>query len=250
MTTSIEFTKKNEDFYIGTRLFAKKFLGGYIINSALALDVRTFEDMEAFVTFKAALGSEVTYTEDFTNFFNAKLRFEEWLKSGNASGLTLSEDQQKSRELIESVKNLFDSHFAVSTTDLYARMEVPVEYTTREALIFFANRRATGEGTARPASLRSFRPLRVTESGKSQRVTNGQYDITLAQAKSVWKYAREVWRKAPANASGSGVRQSKHIALGSYNKALSVFRDRIEYGCQSITRYDVERLADEQGWEF
>lgn len=81
-------------------------------------------------------------------------------------------------------------------------------------------------------------PLRVNGNVAS----NGDYSLSLTRSKMVWERAYKVWGLGQAD-SGKGA-----VTVDFYRKKIEIREQSIRIGCQSISRWQAEQLAAEQGW--
>lgn len=72
----------------------------------------------------------------------------------------------------------------------------------------------------------------------------GDYSITIKNLEKLWNIASKKWAvdetatdRMPVNASG-------------YSRTAIVGKNKIEIGCQSIERFELEQIAVHFGWEF
>lgn len=92
-----------------------------------------------------------------------------------------------------------------------------------------------------PADWKFDQNIRITAKGV-YRAGNSDYKISLATLERIWKQASRVWAKLDNNKNVGEIRAA------GYNRTGMVRDNRIEIGCQTIYRYELEQLAVQQGW--
>lgn len=110
----------------------------------------------------------------------------------------------------------------------YTFVDVPEEWTTTKAL------QITG------TTIKSVR----------RRFTNAQgdgtnYTIRLAMMKRIWLAASAYWAKVPESSS-----TISKISADGYTRTGRTYQDRVEIGCQTVRRYELEQLALAEDWPF
>ena len=83
--------------------------------------------------------------------------------------------------------------------------------------------------------------IRITAKGV-YRAGNSDYKISLATLERIWKQASRVWAHLD-NKKNIG-----DIRAAGYNRSGTVYDNRVDIGCQTIHRYELEQLAVQQGW--
>lgn len=87
-------------------------------------------------------------------------------------------------------------------------------------------------------------PLELT-GANDRYVTNGQYKCSVMLARKIWKKVAPWW---------GGFTEKKpdpsYQEISGYSRSIIYYRERIEIGCQKISRWQVEQLALELGWDF
>lgn len=87
-----------------------------------------------------------------------------------------------------------------------------------------------------------------TFSIKSMRVRRNTYRMGLVTAKRIWEKASLCWVKSGV------VANNKYYTMGisaeGYHRNAIIYGDRVEIGCQTIPRYEVEQLAQHMNWDF
>ena len=83
--------------------------------------------------------------------------------------------------------------------------------------------------------------IRITAKGV-YRAGNSDYKISLATLERIWKKASRFWASLDNN------KNVGEIHAAGYSRTGTIHNNRIEIGCQSIHRYELEQLAVQQGW--
>lgn len=99
-------------------------------------------------------------------------------------------------------------------------------------------------------ALRPPYPFAANPQGKPKleftntHVKNGSgYKLTLRQAKLIWDQAAPFW--------ASGKRPERlDVQADGYSRGVSFYDNHIEIGCQNVSRWQVEQLALQMGWDF
>ncbi len=79
---------------------------------------------------------------------------------------------------------------------------------------------------------------------KGSRYSRGDYYASAADLQRLWNKASKLW---------SGIRESiggEYMSIGNHNKTVYYYTDRIEIGCQTIRRWELEQVAVAEGWVF
>lgn len=90
-------------------------------------------------------------------------------------------------------------------------------------------------------------PTRMTFT--DQRITRGGHWISVTAAKALWMRASRYWSN-PSLSARAPTEQSiaRYDTSESCTKYCTFRRDRLNIGCQSISRVDVEAIAKHYGW--
>jgi len=82
----------------------------------------------------------------------------------------------------------------------------------------------------------------------SLNISRSGYRSSISNAAKMWKKVSKIWHQFD-----QGQRTGEHNAgwtsFGNATRALDVYPDRFEFGCQTFERKDVEALALRMGWE-
>lgn len=86
--------------------------------------------------------------------------------------------------------------------------------------------------------------IRVTKSRVSRAKGRGDYYVSLKGAERLWNGAAQYW------AGNTTSRYLENASYGGYWRQPEVNNNRVEVGCQTIQRYELEQLALALGWTF
>ena len=86
--------------------------------------------------------------------------------------------------------------------------------------------------------------LRVTKSRVARAKGRSDYYVSLKGAERLFRGAAEYWAGNTTN------RRLENASYGGYWREPEVNHNRVEIGCQSIQRYELEQLALALGWTF
>lgn len=92
-----------------------------------------------------------------------------------------------------------------------------------------------------PADWKFDQNIRITAKGV-YRAGNSDYKISLSMLERIWKQASRVWANMDNNKNVGEIRAA------GYSRTGMICDDRIDIGCQTIYRYELEQLAVQQGW--
>lgn len=73
--------------------------------------------------------------------------------------------------------------------------------------------------------------------------SQGNYNISVKAAKRAWTFASRYWQ------DGIKPEQNIEVAAYGYRRDLEIYDDRVQIGCQTITRGKVEYLARLFNWD-
>lgn len=72
------------------------------------------------------------------------------------------------------------------------------------------------------------------------------YSIGMKACKNLWDWVAPYWA---GNVASLG-RREHYVRASGYSNYAEAHRDRVEIGCQTINRYELEQVALKQGWDF
>lgn len=221
------FTVKNGQVLNGrTPVFAWFDNSIGLVAISARTSIKTSEGQQLFDELLAAVrgtGATVRYIPSITGFMNPEARFAEFIAGQPPVGVTLTTDELRVPELLASVKARFTAAFT------------PPAPPAPPAPVYVRSTKAVTSST------------RLTVSGKT--VSNGTYNLTLAEAQKAWRIIQPLWLKTKATASSRTLYERGGMISGAgASRRLVVYPNRIHIGCQLIRREAIEELAVAQGW--
>lgn len=182
-------------------------------------------DMTETINNLIASGKTVRVVESASEFFNDASFFAA-VDAGDVASLQLIAEQRKISLSDTELANI--GMFVAFKATLKARLDAA---------------RPPYEFAELPTDWKFDQNIRITAKGV-YRAGNSDYKIALATLERIWKQASRVWAKL------DNAKNISDIRAAGYNRTGMVRDDRIEIGCQSIYRYELEQLAVQQGWEI
>lgn len=80
---------------------------------------------------------------------------------------------------------------------------------------------------------------------QNQWVTNGNYKCSIFMAKRLWRLVARFWAGKVDLPP-----ETRWETIGGHYRAVKFSENAVNIGCQTITRWQVEQLALELGWDF
>jgi hypothetical protein len=167
-------------------------------------------------------------------------------------GFTYSDEEVKALETAKAFRQRVRDFFTKVEEDELNRIRTAEERGRAERVAAAALPWDRGEGATRNSTvqgagggqrIRLAKP--INRSGRIvQRVETSIGNMTtLRQVQTAWEYATRFWHGGEYYNTSYGA--SKYIG-GS--RQIKVHGDRIQFGCQTVTRKEAERFADVMGW--
>lgn len=172
-----------------------------------------------------AVGVSIQYIDSVAKFMNPEARFKEFL-SGDlipaSVGLKLTAEELAVPSAYETAKAKFVALFTAPTP--------PREFDQRE--------------------LREEQKLRVYLRGSEPyQIGNGSYKMGYKSAQTLWEHKlNKKWANRPAVESSMAISDGGSVTTEGYNRNVMIYTTRIEIGCQTIQRNQIEELAQRMGW--
>lgn len=85
--------------------------------------------------------------------------------------------------------------------------------------------------------------MRFEKEYSREAIHRDGYTMSDKQAKRIWDAASAFW---------GGIVESPEVFSGRYDgyaRTVTIYRDYISVGCQTVNRYEVEYIAEHYGWE-
>lgn len=183
------------------------------------------KDMSETINRLIASGKTVRVVESTSEFFNDP-NFFAAVDAGDVSSLQLIAEQRKIFLSDDDLENI--RQFVAFKSVLKQMLDAA---------------RPPYEFAELPADWTFDKCIRITAKGV-YRAGNSDYKISLATLERIWKQASRVW---------AGLDNDKNvdeIRAAGYSRTGTIRNDRIEVGCQTIYRYELEQLAVQQGWSL
>lgn len=85
-------------------------------------------------------------------------------------------------------------------------------------------------------------------SNTIRRIQGGDlaYSIGMKTCRELWEWIAPYWA---GNVASLG-RRSHYVRAAGYSNYAEAYKTRVEIGCQTINRYELEQVALKQGWDF
>lgn len=213
----------------------------HVLNAGMVLDRsvlvgQTVEEMKATVaTLRASANSRkvVTVIENGALFFTAANMLD-IIKSGGdtyrliaeKAGVTLRDEDVQAIITAEATKKAIEASM-VPPIPPYVFSQVPANWSIKTDL-------AVTNGARQ-----SVKRRRANSMGNST-----AYSISVMQLKRIWAVAAPLWQ------TKTGTPTIPDVRAEGYSRGAVVRESRVEIGCQTIQRYELEQLALHLGWDF
>lgn len=222
-------------------------LGSVILVSNSVRNTLNIADSEVFDNIILRLmtdGVTIKRVNRVEEFFNGNSRFVEISQMplvdayeySSKLGLNISIDDLMSFIRYEESKKRITSFF-----DDYGKNNVP----------------AGGSYPLAPKPNHAFK-LVIKKAGKSKSISNGSYTLGLKAATEIWNAAIPIWRTNAVDSAYStslgSVSFTRSYGSGwnrsSERRTAVIYANKIEIGCQTISRWEVEQMALDLGLSF
>lgn len=207
--------------------FINELNSGIVVDRAGLNKLKT-ADMAATLAELYSKGKQVVLVDNVSQFFSNTNLFR--ALEGNAEGLdlilekrgvTLADDQKDIVVNFNNLKSYIQDQLAalLPPAPPYPFADVPDDWTVTDN-------------------------LRVTKSRVARAKGRSDYYVSLKGAERLFRGAAEYWAGNTTN------KRLENASYGGYWREPEVSHNRVEVGCQSIQRYELEQLALALGWAF
>lgn len=181
-------------------------------------------------------------------------RVEDFSNISSLFGFTYSDDEVRALDIAKKFRERARAFFEKIEKDEADRVRTAEERALAERLAAAALGWDRGEGKAQNSKVQGEggkgQRLRLAKKGLVRRgvehkqlETSTGHKTTLTQAKRAWDYASQQWSRYPNH--GSQHLNECYLAGGRYCR---VYGDRVEFGCQTAYKPEIERFAKLMGW--